>query len=104
MPWLYLLIAGLMEVVWAAGLARSNGLREPIPTAITALALALSMGLLALALRDLPLGVAYAVWVGIGVLGTTAFGMLWLGEPVSAARVAFLGLLFVSVAGLKWTA
>lgn len=104
MPWLYLLIAGLMEVVWATALARSDGLSAPLPTLVTVVALVASMGLLALALRDLPLGVAYAVWVGIGVFGTSAFGMLWLGETVSAARLAFLGLLLLSVAGLKWTA
>lgn len=104
MSWFVLVIAGLLEVVWATAMERSAGFSRPVPTAITLVALAGSMGLLGVALRELPLGTAYAVWVGIGVVGTSVVGMVWLGEPVSAVRVALVGLILAGVVGLKVTA
>jgi quaternary ammonium compound-resistance protein SugE len=103
-PWFVLVVAGLLEVVWATAMERSEGFTRPWPTVVTLVALAGSMGLLALALRDLPLGTAYAVWVGIGAVGTAIVGMAWLGEPVSATRIAFVALILAGVAGLKLTA
>lgn len=103
MPWLLLLVAGLLEVVWAVGLKHTQGFTRPFASVVTLAALAASMGLLALAVRHLPLGTAYAVWVGIGVLGTTAVGVLALGEGLSPARAVCVGLLVVAIAGLKLT-
>jgi quaternary ammonium compound-resistance protein SugE len=102
--WFVLVVAGILEIVWATAMERSAGFTRLWPSVITLLALAGSMGLLALALRQLPLGTAYAVWVSIGVFGTAVVGMAWLGEPVSAARIVFLTLILVGVIGLKLTA
>jgi quaternary ammonium compound-resistance protein SugE len=104
MAWIYLLIAGLLEVAWAIGLKYTDGFRRPIPTLFTAVALVASMWLLALAARDLPIGTAYAVWVGIGATGAAVLGVVLLGEPLTAARAAFLALLVLSIVGLKLTA
>lgn len=104
MPWVLLIVAGLFEVVWATALERSAGFTKPGWIALTLVGLAISMGLLGVALRDLPLGTAYAVWVGIGAVGTALVGMAWLGEPVSAARLAFVALILAGVAGLRLTA
>jgi quaternary ammonium compound-resistance protein SugE len=104
MAWIYLLIAGLLEVAWAIGLKYTDGLRRPAPTLFTAVALVASMWLLALAARELPIGTAYAVWVGIGATGAAVLGVVLLGEPLTAARAAFLALLVVSIVGLKLTA
>lgn len=103
MSWFILVIAGLLEVVWATAMERSAGFSEPVPTVVTLVALAGSMGLLALALRELPLGTAYAVWVGIGVVGTSVVGMVWLGEPVSVVRIGLVGLILAGVVGLRMT-
>ncbi|GAA3282401.1 quaternary ammonium compound efflux SMR transporter SugE [Dactylosporangium vinaceum] len=81
MPWIVLVISGLFESVWAIALSRSAGFTRPVPTATFAVALALSMGGLGYALRSIPVGTGYAVWVGIGAAGTAVAGMLWLGEP-----------------------
>ncbi|HEY5312942.1 MAG TPA: quaternary ammonium compound efflux SMR transporter SugE [Pirellulales bacterium] len=104
MAWLLLIIAGLLETGWAIGLKYTDGFTRPIPSLLTAVGLALSMLLLSLAVRDLPIGTAYAVWVGIGAAGTAILGMLILGEPASPARILFLILLIVSLVGLKMTA
>jgi quaternary ammonium compound-resistance protein SugE len=104
MSWFVLILAGLLEIVWALGLAFTRGFTRPLPSLITVAALASSIWLLALATRTLPLGTAYAVWVGIGVLGTTLGGMLLLGEPASLGRLLLLGLLIVAIVGLKLTA
>ncbi len=104
MSWFFLVIAGLLEVVWATAMERSAGFSRPGPTVVTLVALAGSMGLLAHALRELPLGTAYAVWVGIGVVGTSVVGMVWLGEPVSAVRIGLVCLILAGVVGLKVTA
>lgn len=104
MAWGILLLAGLFEIVWAIGLKYSNGLTRLWPTVGTAVALIASMGLLALALRTLPLGTAYAVWTGIGTLGTAILGIALLGEPVSASRLLCIALIIGGIVGLKVSA
>ena len=104
MAWILLLLAGLLEIGWAIGLKLTEGFTRPVPTVLTVAAIAGSMALLGLAARSLPIGTAYAVWVGIGAAGTAILGIALLGEPASAARIAFLALLVVAVAGLKATA
>jgi quaternary ammonium compound-resistance protein SugE len=95
--------AGLLETAWAVGLKYTEGFTRPIPSVLTAAAIVASMGLLGLALRTLPVGTGYAVWVGIGALGTAVLGIVLLGEPASFARFFFLGLLVTSIVGLKLT-
>ncbi len=103
MSWLLLLVAGLFEAVWAVGLEYSDGFTRPVPTAITVAAMAVSLLLLARAVRDLPIGTAYAVWTGIGATTTAVYGLTVLDEPASPARLAFLGLIVVGIAGLHLT-
>ena len=104
MSWILLAIAGLLETGWAIGLKYTEGFTKPLPTALTIAAIVASMALLGLALRDLPVGTAYAVWVGIGAFGTAVLGILLFGEPATPARLFFLALLAVAIAGLKVTA
>jgi len=103
MSWLILVVAGLLEIAWAVGLKYTDGLRRPLPTALTIAALAASVALLAVAARDLPIGTAYAVWVGIGALGAATLGVVLFDEPVTAPRMLFLGLLLVAIVGLRLT-
>ncbi len=103
MSWILLLVAGLLETGWAIGLKYTEGFTRPLPTALTVAAMVASMGLLGLALRDLPVGTAYAVWVGVGALGTALVGIVLFGEPATGARLFFLGLLVIAIAGLKLT-
>ena len=84
MAWIYLAIAGLFEVAWAVGLKSTHGFTRPLPSLLVGLAMAASMGLLSLAVRELPIGTAYAVWTGIGTLGAAAFGMPWIRIPAPA--------------------
>jgi quaternary ammonium compound-resistance protein SugE len=104
MPWLLLVFAGLLEVVWAVGLKYTHGFTRTVPSAITVTAMAASMWLLGTAVKTLPIGTAYAVWVGIGAAGTAVGGMVLLGEPVSTLRIALLAVLLASILGLKLTA
>ena len=101
MPWLTLLVAGLLEVVWAVGLKYTEGFTRLVPSAITLVAMAASVLLLGIAMRNLPLGTAYAVWTGIGTVGTAIVGMLLLGEPAGALRIACIGLIVLGIVGLK---
>ncbi|MEU1810358.1 DMT family transporter [Micromonospora aurantiaca (nom. illeg.)] len=101
MAWIVLVISGLLETVWAIALERSAGFTRPLPSAVFAVALVSSMAGLAYALRDIPVGTGYALWVGIGAAGTALVGMLALGEPVNLPRVACLLLVVVGVIGLK---
>ena len=101
--WLVLIIAGLFEIGWAVGLKYTEGFTRPLPSVLTVLAIIASMVLLSLAARSLPIGTAYAVWVGIGALGAAVLGMILFHEPVTAARVFFLALLLTSIIGLKVT-
>jgi quaternary ammonium compound-resistance protein SugE len=99
--WLTLFVAGLLEVGWAIGLKYTDGFSRFWPTAWTATALVASMVLLGIAVRALPLGTAYAVWVGIGAVGTAALGIVLLGEPATVARLASIGLVVAGIVGLK---
>lgn len=101
MAWLILIISGLLESVWAVALSRSGGFTRPLPTAIFGVALVLSMSGLGFALRTIPVGTGYAVWVGIGIAGTALAGMIALGESTSLPRVFSLLLLLAGVVGLK---
>ena len=101
MSWLMLVIAGLFEVGWAIGLKYTEGLTRLWPTVWTATALVVSMVLLALAMRTLPAGTAYAVWTGIGATGTALLGMAVLGEPATPPRLACLALIVAGIVGLK---
>jgi quaternary ammonium compound-resistance protein SugE len=101
--WLLLIVAGLFETAWAIGLKYADGFTRLGPTLFTVAALAISMVLLAFAVRVLPIGTAYAVWVGIGALGAAALGILLFQEPLTPARAGFLLLLLVSIAGLRMT-
>ncbi len=103
MSWILLVVAGLMETGWAIGLKYTEGFTKPVPTALTIAAIVASMALLGVALRDLPVGTAYAVWVGIGAFGTAVLGIVLFGEPATPARLFFLLLLVVAIAGLKIT-
>ena len=101
MSWWIVLCAGLFEVAWAVGLKYSAGFTRPWPSLATLLALLVSLWLLSLALRHLPLGTAYAVWVGIGVLGSALLGVLLFGETLTPLRLISLGLIIAGVVGLK---
>lgn len=102
--WTLLLIAGLLETAWAVGLKYTHGFTRPLASVLTGLAIAGSMVLLGLAAKELPIGTAYAVWVGIGAFGAAVLGMVLFKEPVTAGRIFFLILLLVAVMGLKATA
>jgi quaternary ammonium compound-resistance protein SugE len=101
MSWLVLVVSGVLEAVWAAALDRSDGFRRPWPTALFAVALTASMAGLAFAMRELPLGTAYAVWVGIGAVLTVVYAMVTGAEPVSLVRLLLLAGIVGCVVGLK---
>ncbi|OTA18220.1 YkkD [Xenorhabdus vietnamensis] len=101
MSWLILFIAGLLEVVWAVGLKYTQGFSRLIPSVITISAMTVSVGLLAYAMKNLPAGTAYAIWTGIGAVGTAVFGIIVLGESANLARILSLGLIVVGIIGLK---
>ncbi len=104
MPWSLLVIAGLLEASWAIGLKYTEGFTKLVPSVLTIAGIMASMYLLAVAVRTIPIGTAYAVWVGIGTFGTVVVGMTFLGEPVNVGRIFFLILLMVSIVGLKFSA
>ncbi|MDC3958876.1 quaternary ammonium compound efflux SMR transporter SugE [Polyangium jinanense] len=101
MAWVSLIVAGLLEVCWAIGLKYTNGFTRPLPSVLTIAAIVASMYLLAFATKSLPIGTAYAVWVGVGALGTAIAGIVLFGESAAPARVVFLALLLASIVGLK---
>lgn len=103
MAWTILLLAGLLEIAWAVGLKISDGLTRPLSAVLTVAAMIASMALLAVAVRTLPLGTAYAVWTGIGAVGTVLFGILLFGESASAVRLACITLIIVGIVGLHVT-
>jgi quaternary ammonium compound-resistance protein SugE len=103
MAWLYLFVAGLLEVAWAVGLKYTEGFTRLWPSVWTGAALVLSILLLAAAVRTLPLGTAYAIWTGIGAVGTAALGIVLFGEQASAARLACIALIVAGLVGLKLT-
>jgi quaternary ammonium compound-resistance protein SugE len=101
MSWLILFVAGLFEIVWAIGLKYTDGFTRLFPSAITLIAAAISFGLLGLAMKTLPVGTAYSVWVGIGAAGTVLMGILLFNEPVNALRIGSVVLIVLGVLGLK---
>jgi quaternary ammonium compound-resistance protein SugE len=103
MPWLLLVIAGLLEVGWAIGLKYTEGFTRLWPSVGTGAAMVASVVLLGLAMRTLPVGTAYAVWTGIGAVGTVILGIVLFGEPATLARLACVGLIVAGIAGLKLT-
>lgn len=99
--WLLLFAAGLLEVVWAIGLKYTDGFSRIVPSTITVAAMIGSVWLLALALKSIPVGTGYAVWTGIGVIGTAILGIVLFAEPATAARIACIGLIVAGIFGLK---
>jgi quaternary ammonium compound-resistance protein SugE len=102
MAWLYLSLAGLFEIAWAIGLKYTEGFSRLVPSLLTVGAMIVSLALLGLALKSLPVGTAYAVWTGIGAVGTAALGIYLFGEPATVARLACIGLIVAGIVGLKF--
>ena len=101
MAWVFLIVAGIFEIGWAVGLKYTDGFTRLWPSVATGLALALSMILLGVAVRTLPLGTAYAVWTGIGTVGTAMLGIVLFNEPLTALRLTCIGLIVAGIVGLK---
>lgn len=104
MPWLLLILAGLFEVGWAIGLKYTDGFTRLWPTVWTAAAMLISLGLLGLAMKSLPVGTAYAVWVGVGAVGTVILGIVLFAEPANTLRLISVGLIVAGIVGLKLSA
>lgn len=104
MSWIILFCAGLFEIGWAVGLKYTEGFTRPLPTALTIGAMAVSIGLLGMAVKELPLGTAYAVWTGVGAVGTVIAGIILFGEAVTLMRVASVALIVAGLVGLKVSA
>jgi quaternary ammonium compound-resistance protein SugE len=102
MDWLMLVLAGLLEIGWAIGLKYTEGFTRLLPSVATIAAMAASMTLLGLAARTLPIGTAYAVWTGIGTVGTALLGIALFGEPATFLRLLFVSLIVIGIGGLKW--
>ena len=102
MSWILLIAAGLLEIGWAIGLKYTDGFTRFVPTVATVAAMVVSLALLGLAVRSLPVGTAYAVWTGIGTVGTVLLGIVLLGEPAEPLRLAFIALIIAGVIGLKF--
>ncbi len=101
MAWAYLMLAGLFEIGWAIGLKYTEGFTRFVPSVLTAVSMVVSVLLLGLALKTLPVGTGYAVWTGIGTVGTALLGIYLLGEPATAMRLACIGLIVAGILGLK---
>ncbi len=101
--WVALIVAGIFEVVWAIGLKYSHGLTELVPATVTLIGMIVSMALLAVAVKIIPVGTAYTIWVGIGAVGTALLGILLFKEPVTVSRIGFIILILLGVIGLKLT-
>ena len=101
MAWIYLFAAGLFEIGWAVGMKYTHGFSRLVPTLLTVASMAVSLGLLGLALKTLPLGTAYAIWTGIGTIGTVVLGIVLFSEPAEAVRLACIGLIVAGILGLK---
>ena len=101
LSWTLLFIAGLLEIVWAIGLKYTEGFTRLWPTVGTVVAMILSVALLGLAMRTLPVGTAYAVWTGVGAVGTVLLGIVLMGEPATVGRLVSLGLIVAGIVGLK---
>jgi Membrane transporters of cations and cationic drugs len=103
MAWVYLIIGGIFEVVWAVSMKYSEGFTKMLPSAITVIGMILSIIFLSIALKMLPLGTAYAVWTGIGAVGTVIMGIILFKEPQNISRLLFITMIITSIAGLKLT-
>lgn len=101
MSWIILFFAGLFEVGWAVGLKYTDGFSKPLPTALTIATMAVSLGLLGLAMKELPLGTAYAIWTGVGAVGTVIAGIILFGESMALFRLASVALIICGLIGLK---
>ena len=101
MSWIVLLLAGLFEVGWAVGLKYTDGFTRPLPTLLTVSAIVISLGLLGLAMKELPLGTAYAIWTGVGAVGTVIAGIILFGESMALLRLASVALIVCGLIGLK---
>lgn len=101
MAWALLFVAGLLEIGWAVGLKYTEGFTKLIPTALTVGAMVISVILLGIAVRTLPIGTAYTVWAGIGTVGTVIFGIAVFGDPASAVRLICIGMIIAGIVGLK---
>lgn len=101
MAWFYLIIAGCFEIAWALGIKLSHGFTRPLIASMTLIAMILSLYFLVLAVRDLPIGTAYAIWTGMGAAGVALLGIAFLGEPLSIIRLLFIGLILTGIVGLK---
>jgi quaternary ammonium compound-resistance protein SugE len=101
MAWLLLFIAGLLEIGWAVGLKYTEGFTRLVPSILTLTSMTASVGMLALALKTLPMGTAYAVWTGIGAVGTAILGIILFGDPSTLPRIACIGLIVAGIVGLK---
>ncbi|HEN8798975.1 quaternary ammonium compound efflux SMR transporter SugE [Pseudomonas sp. CM25] len=104
MSWIILFFAGLFEVGWAVGLKYTDGFSKPLPTVLTVAAMAVSLGLLGLAMKELPLGTAYAIWTGVGAVGTVVAGIILFGESMALIRLASVALIIIGLVGLKVSA
>lgn len=104
MPWIYLTLAGLFEIGWAIGLKYTDGFTRPLPTVLTAGSMVVSIVLLGLAVKTLPIGTAYAIWTGIGTVGTVMLGIVLFAEPVTAMRMGCIALIVTGILGLKFAA
>lgn len=101
MPWIYLAVAGVLEVVWAYSMKLSAGFSKPVESAVTIVTMIASFTLLAMAMKELPLGTSYAIWTGIGAVGAFIVGIVFLGESANLMRVASAGLILAGIIGLK---
>lgn len=101
MAWALLFVAGLLEIGWAVGLKYTEGFTKLIPTALTVGAMVISVILLGIAVRTLPIGTAYAVWAGIGTVGTVIVGIAWFGDPAGAIRLTCIAMIIAGIVGLK---
>ena len=104
MPWILLTLAGLFEIGWAIGLKYTDGFTKPLPTVLTAGSMVVSIVLLGLAVNTLPMGTAYAIWTGIGTVGTVFLGIILFAEPVTAMRLGCIALIVTGILGLKFVA
>jgi quaternary ammonium compound-resistance protein SugE len=103
MAWVIIVIAGIIEAAWAVGLKYTNGFTRPLPSILTIIGIVVSLLMLSIAARTLPIGTAYGVWVGIGAAGAATLGIFFLNEPATPSRLFFLTLLVVAIVGLKFT-
>jgi quaternary ammonium compound-resistance protein SugE len=104
MPWILLTLAGLFEIGWAIGLKYTDGFTKLVPTVLTAGSMVISIVLLGLAVKTLPMGTAYAIWTGIGTVGTVILGIVLFAEPVTAMRIGCIALIVAGILGLKFVA